>query len=107
MHQLPKISTLAKIKTQHLYQPAPEIYFRNYTSNKVLDISIGIWKVKAIVIFQIVIQIWDDSLVKNVRARNPWIMPIYYFFNGWNDGFREHAPRKGFHIDVMVMYFYQ
>ena len=32
--------------------PAPEMYFRNYTSNKVLDISIVIWKGKAIVIFQ-------------------------------------------------------
>ena len=31
---------------------APEMYFRNYTSNKVLDISIVIWKGKAIVIFQ-------------------------------------------------------
>ena len=30
-----------------------------------------------------------------------------YFFNGWNDGFREHAPRKGFHIAVMVMFIYQ
>ncbi len=28
------------------------MYFRNYTSNKVLDISIVIWKGKAIVIFQ-------------------------------------------------------
>ena len=32
--------------------PAPEMYFRNYTSNKVPGISIFIWKCKAIVIFQ-------------------------------------------------------
>ena len=23
-------------------------------------------------------------------------MSVNYFFNGWNDGFREHAPRKKF-----------
>ena len=34
---LPKISTLAKIKTQHLYQHQKCSYFRNYTSKKVLD----------------------------------------------------------------------
>ena len=34
--------------------PAPEMYFRNYTSNKVLDISIVIWKGKVIVIYRFV-----------------------------------------------------
>ena len=32
-----KYLTVAKIKTQHLYQHQKCCYFRNYTSNKVLD----------------------------------------------------------------------
>jgi hypothetical protein len=44
------------------------------------------------------------------RGTTPSLMghhQLDYFFNVWNDGFREHAPRKGFHIAVMVMYIYQ
>ena len=31
----------------------------------------------------------------------------FFSMGGMMGGFREHAPRKGFHIAVMVMYIYQ
>ena len=93
-----------------MHKPYQWLYFRNFTSNKVLDISIVIWKARQSDrdIPKLSYRSGMTALSKMSGQETPGLcLPVNYFFNGWNDGFREHAPRKGFHIAVMVMYIYQ
>ena len=81
-----------------------------YTSNKVLDISIVIWKArqKDRDIPKLSYRSGMTALSKMSGQEIPGLCLLTIFsMGGMMGGFREHAPRKGFHIAVMVMSIYQ